>query len=72
MKTITTEKYNLVKNTDAEFLAQGIVAFQLVKFIVNFYGKEIEIVHDTKIMADGRQVVIGGCGYIQEGYEVGV
>lgn len=70
MKTITTTKYNKVTNTDSEFLNKGIVAFQLVKFTINFYGNKIETTHDTKIMSDGKQIVIGGCGYIKEGYEL--
>jgi hypothetical protein len=70
MKTVTTTKYNKVENTDQEFLTKDIVAFQLVKFTINFYGNEIETTHDTKIMKDGRQIVIGGCGYIKEGYEL--
>lgn len=70
MKTITTTKYNRVENTDKESLNIGVVAFQLVKFIIDFYGNKIETTHDTKIMEDGRQIVIGGCGYIKEGYEL--
>jgi hypothetical protein len=70
MKTITTTKYNKIENTDKELLNNGIVAFQLVKFTINFFGSEIETTHDTKIMRDGRQFVIGGCGYINEGYEL--
>jgi len=70
MKTITATKFNKVENTDKEFLSKGIVAFQLVKFTINFFGNEIETTHDTKIMKDGRQIVIGGCGYIKEGYEL--
>lgn len=70
MKTITTTKYNKVENTDKELLNNGIVAFQLVKFVINFFGSEIETIHDTKIMNDGRKIVIGGCGYIKEGYEL--
>lgn len=68
MKTITATKYNRVENTDAEFLAQGIVAFQLVQFEINFFGNVIETTHDTKIMKDGSQLVIGGCGYIPAGF----
>lgn len=70
MKKITTTKFNRVENTDTEFLNEGIVAFQLVKFTINFYGTEIETTHDTKIMSNGQQIVIGGCGYINEGYEL--
>lgn len=68
MKSITTTKYNRVENTDLELLNQGIVAFQLVKFEINFFGRIIETTHDTKIMEDGSQVVIGGCGFIKEGF----
>lgn len=70
MKTITTIKGAKVKNTDKEFLSKGIIAFQLVTFIINFYGSEIETTHDTKIMNDGTQIVIGGCGYVPSGYIV--
>lgn len=70
MKSITTTKYNMVENEDKETLDKGIVAFQLVKFVINFYGNNIETIHDTKIMKDGRQIVIGGCGFIKEGYEL--
>ncbi|MGL4567311.1 MAG: hypothetical protein ACRCU6_02140 [Fusobacteriaceae bacterium] len=70
MKTIKTIKYDRVENTDKELLNKGIVAFQLVKFIISFYGSEIETIHDTKIMPDGKQLVIGGCGYIKDGYQL--
>ena len=70
MKSIKITKYNKVENTDKEFLSEGIVAFQLVKFTISFYGNETETIHDTKIMKDGRQFVIGGCGYIKDGYEL--
>jgi len=70
MKTITTTKYNKVENTDKQLLIEGIVAFQMVKFVINFFGSEVETIHDTKIMKDGRQIVIGGCGYIKDGYEL--
>tara|TARA_R110000751_G_scaffold285031_1_gene389260 strand:- start:336 stop:551 length:216 start_codon:yes stop_codon:yes gene_type:complete len=70
MKTITTKKFNKVENKDKEMLQNGIVAFQTVEFTIDFYGNEIETTHDTRIMKDGRQFVIGGCGYISEGYEV--
>ena len=43
MKTVTTTKYNKVENTDKEFLNKGIVAFQLVKFTINFYGMKLRL-----------------------------
>ena len=70
MKTITTNKMSSVTNTDAEMAAKGIVAFQLVEFVISFFGNEITTTHDTKITQDGKQFVIGGCGYIPDGYEV--
>jgi hypothetical protein len=70
MKSITTIKGLEVKNTNKEFLSLGVVSFQLVTFIVNFYGTKIETTHDTKIMNDGSQIVIGGCGYIPDGYKL--
>lgn len=70
MKTITTNKMKKVEATDQEMINAGVVAFQLVEFIIDFFGNEIRTTHDTKIMRDGRQVVIGGCGYIPDGYEV--
>lgn len=70
MKTITINKMARIENTDTEMAARGILAFQMVEFVINFFGNEITTMHDTKIMQDGRQIVIGGCGYIPEGYEV--
>ncbi len=69
MKTVTANKMNKVE-APAEFKAEGVVAFQIVNFEINYFGNIIETTHDTKILEDGRQFVIGGCGYIAEGYEV--
>ena len=49
---------------------EGCIAFQLVKVVIDFYGKLIEDVLDTKILHDGRQIVITGNGYIKAGYEI--
>ena len=49
---------------------KGIIAFQVVRFSINYFGNEMEVEHDTKIMKDGKQFVIGGCGFIKEGFEV--
>ena len=70
MKTITANKMSMVKATEKEMIDAGVVAFQMVEFVINFFGNEITTTHDTKIMQDGRQIVIGGCGYIADGYEV--
>ena len=70
MKKVIITKLERVENTDAEFLAMGIVAFQLVKFTYNFYGSETVSILDTKIMKDGRQIVIGGDGFTPDGTEI--
>lgn len=70
MKKVTINKMPLVENTDPEMLAEGVVAFQAVEFVIDYFGNEVVTTHDTKIMSDGRQLVIGGCGYIPDGYEV--
>jgi len=49
---------------------EGCVAFQLVKVVINFYGKLIEDVLDSKILEDGRQIVTNGNGYIKAGFEI--
>lgn len=67
---IQLTKLQTVENTDAEFLSQGVLAFQLVKVVINFYGKIIEDVLDTKIMNDGSQIVIDGNGYIKAGTNI--
>ena len=70
MKAVKTRKLERVENTDKEMLSLGIVAFQLVEFSYSFYGNEQTDIIDTKIMADGRQIVINGNGFIKEGYEI--
>ncbi|MBS9774757.1 MAG: hypothetical protein KGV59_06335 [Tenacibaculum sp.] len=70
MKALEITKLERVENTDKEMLSQGIVAFQLVKFVVNFFGNKVESILDTKIMSDGRQFVIDGDGFIEQGFEV--
>ena len=70
MQAITINKLEREEATNPEMIAKGIVAFQLVEFVINFYGGITKSVLDTKIMQDGRQIVIDGCGFIPEGYEV--
>ena len=49
---------------------EGCIAFQIVKLTYNFYGKEMTDTFDTKILANGKQVVIGGNGFIKDGFEI--
>ena len=70
MKKVTITKLERVENTDAELLSMGVVAFQLVKFTYNFYGSETVSFLDTKIMKDGKQIVIDGDGFTPAGTEI--
>lgn len=70
INNIKITKLNRVENTDIELLYNGIIAFELIKVEINFYGKIIEDTLDTKIMSDGKQIVIDGNGYIKSGYQI--
>ena len=64
------EKLTRVEATDKRDLKKGIVAFQLVKFTYNFYGSIQTDIIDTKIMKDGKQIIIDGNGFIKAGFEI--
>jgi len=70
MKTITTIKLNKVAVPVQHQKEEGCVAFQLVKFTINFFDKVIEFTEDTKILGNGKQIVINGNGYIKQGFEL--
>lgn len=70
MKNVTITKLERVENTDKEFLSFGVIAFQMVKFYYNFYGSETVSFLDTKIMKDGRQIIIDGDGFTPAGTEI--
>ena len=70
MNKVIITKLERVENTDAEFLAMGVVAFQLVKFTYKFFGSETISILDTKIMKDGKQIVIDGDGFTSAGTEI--
>lgn len=67
MKAITFNKKTLVKLPAVD---DGIVAFQMVEYVIDFFGNEIRNTLDTKIMEDGRQIVIDGDGLIKAGTEI--
>lgn len=70
MKNLAIEKMNLV-NVPVEFQKEeGCVAFQLIKVTYSFYGSEQSDVLDTKILADGTQLVISGNGFIKDGFQI--
>lgn len=70
MKNLEIQKMQRVE-VPAEYQEEeGCVAFQLVKFSFCFFGKKIEDTLDTKIMSDGRQLVIGGNSFIKANFEI--
>lgn len=69
-KTITIKKL-AITNVPAEYQAEeGCVAFQMVQISYSFYGKNMTETFDTKITADGQQFVIGGNGFIRDGFKI--
>ena len=68
MEKVNVKKLSRVEAPVGEYA--DIVAFQLVEFEIDFFGNKDTFVLDTKIMNDGRQVVIDGNGWIASGYEV--
>ena len=70
MKNINITKLQRVDVLVEYQKEEGCIAFQTIKVVINFYGKLIEDVLDTKIMENGVQVVIDGNGYIKAGYEI--
>ena len=70
MKAITITRLQKVETTDKRDLRVGIIGFQLVNVEINFYGKIITDTLDTKIMKDGRQIIIDGNGYISAGTDI--
>lgn len=71
MKTVKTTKMNIVKAPQDEYyIKMKIVAFQIVKFEINFFGHEEMFTLDTKILENGKQYVIDGNGWIPDNYEI--
>ena len=62
------KKLQRVENTDKEMLEKGIAAFQLIEIDYSVYGQSMTDVLDTKIMANGDQIVIDGNGFIKAGF----
>ncbi len=62
------KKLQRVENTDKELLEKGIAAFQLVEIGYSIYGQSMTDVLDTKITANGDQIIIDGNGFIKAGF----
>ena len=68
MKNIQIKKLEKVEAPKCEY--KNILAFQLVEFSINFYGHIENFILDTKIMKNGKQLVIDGNGFIPSGYQI--
>ena len=67
---IKITKLGVIKTTDADDIKSGVVGFEMVRFEYEFYGNKQSDIIDTKVMADGRQIVIDGNGFIKAGTEI--
>jgi hypothetical protein len=68
MKTVEIKKMALIEVPAGEI--EGVKAVQLCEFTINFFGNVDIFVLDTKILEDGRQLVIDGNGWIPANYEI--
>ena len=68
MKKIQIKKLERVEAPKGEY--KNIIAFQLVEFSINFFGHIENFILDTKIMNNGKQIVIDGNGFIPSGYQI--
>ena len=67
MQKVTLTKLDKVNVPEQYQAEEGCVAFQMVSYVVDFFGNTIEGLLDTKILADGSQIVNGGDGYFSHG-----
>lgn len=67
MKTITFNKLALVKVPAEHQAEEGCVAFQLVEYVIDYFGSKVKGSFDTKIGFDGVQRVHGGDGFFENG-----
>jgi hypothetical protein len=70
MKTIEIKKMSLVEVPDEYQKEEGCTAFQMVQLTYSFYGKVMTENFDTKILHNGKQIVINGNGFIKNNFEI--
>lgn len=67
MQTIKFNKKALVTLPQLE---GETVAFQLVEYVINYFGATVTNTLDTRITKDGKQYFIDGDGFIKAGSEL--
>lgn len=68
-------KHQLIELTQEQiedYKADGmdVVAFQLVTIEYSFYGRTMSDTFDTKIDSEGRQFIVSGNGFFEDGKEI--
>jgi len=67
---IQTKKLQIVEVPAKYQKSEGCVAFQKIQMTYTFYGKEMTDIFDTKILANGNQIVVTGNGFIKDGFKI--
>lgn len=67
---IQTKKFAITKVPVKFQKEEGCVAFQMIELTYTFYGKQMSEVFDTKILANGDQLIISGNGFIKDGFKI--
>lgn len=67
---IQTKKFQLVEVPAEYQKEEGCVAFQMVELTYFFYGKQMTDTFDTKILANGDQLIISGNGFLKDGFKI--
>ena len=68
MKSIEITKLARIDAPAGEYA--DIAAFQMIEYVIDYFGNKITGCLDTKIMKNGRQLVVGGDGFFADGYEI--
>lgn len=68
-------KHQLIELTQEQiedYKADGmdVVVLQLVTIEYNFYGRTMSDTFDTKIDSEGRQFIVSGNGFFEDGKEI--
>lgn len=72
MRNFEIKKHEFIEvpQNDEDYKREGIVGFQLITITFDYFGSQQESTYDTKILKDGRQFVINGDGFIDDGFEI--